>query len=911
MKKILQTSLVLLVLLSAFGTVKAQVDVITPKREMRSAWVATVWGIDWPLSTTDGSESSISTQKKQMTRMLDSLAVNNFNAVNFQVRGMCDAMYKSSYEPWASWLTGTRGKNPGWDPFEFFVTECHKRGLECHAWVNPYRFNSSSTSGGSAGDGTGYVENGWVIQGASGGILNPGLPEVQARIVDVCKEIITKYDVDGMLFDDYYYNGAALSEDADNYSAYTAAGGELSQADWRRKNVTDLMRKLYKMIADTKPWVRFGQAPQGATYTNQTLADKYGIEKCPAAYDNNYGSQYIDIMEWLDNGLIDFISPQVYWTIGHTTDYSKLVPWWSYIVDHFDRHLFVSQSISSLSGSSDVSAPTSAMGGDQVLADIDNASGPNNTTFAEYVNQIKLNRSSSINGSCGSVFYSVKYIYNISSKISFGHYLKRHVFSRAALMPAMTWKTQATDPGKVQNLVFDESTQLTWDALPNMRYSVYAVPNGVSPDAFNYEVDYLLGVTYGTQYTIPEDYRSGHYFAVCAYDRYGNEWAPAVWTKSYSETLDAPQLISPADGFTTDSDFTFQWSAVTGAEKYTVDFAADAEFKNMMKSIQVTDTKLDLSSVYNYITKNVDVYWRIHSVAKGKNDGVSATRKFHFNLVQMLTPVSGTTDLEPQVEFTWTAGDDTEATLEVATDEAFSDIKLTAKSTTGSYKAKVLELHPLTLYFARVTMRGKTSDFVSFKTKAMPCQVPEFANPVNGGICYNDANIEIVPQDGAEFVTIQVDLTDAFGASKAQKQLSDFATGVPASAIKISKRNPMTDGTTYYARAYVKYYDEEGILRQTDWSDVISFVYKNVSSGISDVTAADAEIVVEGDVLYISSPAQSSISVSAVNMLGVATQVYAGVSDYAEISLRDLAPGMYVIKASVGGETYAVKMIKR
>ena len=201
MKKILQIGLLLLMLVTA-SAATAQVDVITPKRAMRSAWVATVWGIDWPLSTSNGTASSIQTQKNQMTRMLDSLAVNNFNAVNFQVRGMSDAMYKSSYEPWASWLTGTRGKDPGWDPFEFFVEECHKRGLECHAWVNPYRFNTS-TSGGSAGDGTGYVENGWVIQGGSGGILNPGRADVQDHIVKICKEIITKYDIEGMLFDDY------------------------------------------------------------------------------------------------------------------------------------------------------------------------------------------------------------------------------------------------------------------------------------------------------------------------------------------------------------------------------------------------------------------------------------------------------------------------------------------------------------------------------------------------------------------------------------------------------------------------------------------------------------------------------------------------------------------------------------
>ena len=910
MRHILQIGLVLLLLVTS-GTAKAAVvDAITPKREMRSAWVATVWGIDWPQSTSNGTASSIQTQKNQMTRMLDSLAVNNFNAVNFQVRGMSDAMYKSSYEPWASWLTGTRGKDPGWDPFEFFVAECHKRGLECHAWVNPYRFNTS-TSGGSAGDGTGYVENGWVIQGGSGGILNPGRADVQDHIVKICKEIITKYDVDGMLFDDYYYNGAAMSEDASDYNSYVNAGGSLSQADWRRKNVTDLMCKLYAMITETKPWVRFGQAPQGATYTDQSLADKYGITKCPNGYDNNYGSQYIDIMEWLDKGVIDFISPQVYWTIGHTVDYSKLVPWWSYIVDHFDRHLFVSHSISSLSGSSDVSAPTAAMPNGPVLADVDNASGPNNTTFAEYVNEIKLNRTSSINGSCGSIFYSVKYIYNISSSISFGHYLKRHVFKRHALMPAMTWKTQATDPGKVTGLTYDESSLLSWNAKDNVRYSVYAVPNGVAPDAFNKEVDYFLGITYGTQFTIPEDYRSGHYFAVCIYDRYGNEWAPATWQPSYNETLPAPTLISPADGFVTDKDFTFEWSAVSGAEKYTIDLALDAEFENMQKSVQLTDTKVSSATLYSSFSKNADIYWRIHSVAKGKNDGISQVRKFHYSLVQMLTPANGSTELDPKVEFSWTTNGDLPATLEVATDEAFSNIVLTRTSTTGSYTAKVLELHPSTNYYARVTMNGNTSSFVTFKTKAMLCVTPEFANPTNGGILYSDANIEIVPQDGAEFVTIQVDKSDAFGSSKSQKQLSDFAMGVAASEIKISKRNPLENGVTYYARAMVKYYDAEGYQNSTEWSDVISFVYRDLNSGISDVSGAAPEINLQGDVLSISASATSRIAVKAVNMLGTVQNVYDAIGNDAQIDLSYLASGVYVLQVTVAGETHALKMIKR
>ena len=904
----------------------AAVDELTPKLEMRSAWVATVWRLDWPQSTTTGSESSINNQKAEMTRLLDSLAVNNFNAVNFQVRGMSDAMYKSSYEPWSEYLTGTRGKDPGWDPLAFAVEECHKRGMECHAWVNPYRFNSSSTSGGQSGDVTGYIEKGWTITGGSGLILNPGLAEVQDRIVDICKEIVLNYDVDGMLFDDYYYNSAALSEDSGIYNAYVAAGGTLSQADWRRKNVTDLMRKLYNMFESTKPWIRFGQAPQGTTYTSQSMADKYGIEKCPVGYDNNYGSQYIDIMEWFDNGLIDYISPQVYWTIGAENDYSKIVPWWGKVVKKFGRHLFVSHSISSLTSSSDVSyasasapglgteteLPTSAMVDTDVNHDdILEASGPNNSTFAEFANEIKINRNSSLNGSCGSIFYSAKYLYTLGTKPSFAHFLKRHVFSHPALLPAMTWKSGATDPGAISNFVYDEEGTLTWDALTNMRYTVYAVPNGMLPEAFDKGIDYLMGVAYGTSFTVPEKYRSGYYFAVCPYDRYANEWTPTFWKPNYSETLAAPALTSPATGFVTNEDFTFKWNAVDGAERYVVDFSTDADFAKIEKSAQTTACELPLADVYSYISKNTNVYWRVHSSAKGKNDGVSESRWFKFTLVAVTSPENGATDLDPKVSFAWSQSvPGEEATLEVSTDEEFSTIVLSQTNRQGSYQAKVYELHPVTNYYARVVVNGRASNYVSFRTKAMPCEVPTFKTPQNNGTCYSNDRIEINPQDGAEFVIIQVDKTDSFGSSKAQKQLSDFATGVDASEIKISRKNPMVDGVTYYARAMAKYYDDGLVLRETDWSDVITFVYSSQESGIDDVSADAGSIAIVGNELLIALPTAKPVAVSATTMLGTTKQLYAASVAQAAVSLSELPAGMYVISVKVGGETRALKFVK-
>ena len=173
------------------------------KREVRSVWMATVWALDWPSST-----SSTTAQKNEMVKYLDVLQKNNFNAVYFQVRTMSDAFYKSSYEPWSSYLTGTRGKDPGWDPLAFVVEECHKRGMECHAWVNPYRFSTGSnwsTAQDQALKSAGMLLAYTKSDGKTTTILNPGLESVRKRIVDVCKEIISNYDVDGLVFDDYFY----------------------------------------------------------------------------------------------------------------------------------------------------------------------------------------------------------------------------------------------------------------------------------------------------------------------------------------------------------------------------------------------------------------------------------------------------------------------------------------------------------------------------------------------------------------------------------------------------------------------------------------------------------------------------------------------------------------------------------
>ena len=325
------------------------------KREVRSVWMATVWALDWPSST-----SSTTAQKNEMVKYLDVLQKNNFNAIYFQVRTMSDAFYKSSYEPWSSYLTGTRGKDPGWDPLAFVVEECHKRGMECHAWVNPYRFSTGSnwsTAQDQALKSAGMLLAYTKSDGKTTTILNPGLESVRKRIVDVCKEIISNYDVDGLVFDDYFYpEGIPVTSSAGDYDLWQKSGASMTFGDWRRNNVNQMVADVYNMVQQQKPYVRFGISPAGAACTSAAVAAKHGIDRCPVASDWQYDGIFSDPVAWLEAGTIDYISPQLYWKTNHKTNpFGPMTKWWSYVAKHFGRHHYASHSISFLNSSNTAS----------------------------------------------------------------------------------------------------------------------------------------------------------------------------------------------------------------------------------------------------------------------------------------------------------------------------------------------------------------------------------------------------------------------------------------------------------------------------------------------------------------------------------------------------------------------------
>lgn len=483
------------------------------KREVRSVWMATVWALDWPSST-----SSTTAQKNEMVKYLDVLQKNNFNAVYFQVRTMSDAFYKSSYEPWSSYLTGTRGKDPGWDPLAFVVEECHKRGMECHAWVNPYRFSTGSnwsTAQDQALKSAGMLLAYTKSDGKTTTILNPGLESVRKRIVDVCKEIISNYDVDGLVFDDYFYpEGIPVTSSAGDYDLWQKSGASMTFGDWRRNNVNQMVADVYKMVQHQKPYVRFGISPAGAACTSAAVAAKHGIDRCPVASDWQYDGIFSDPVAWLEAGTIDYISPQLYWKTNHKTNpFGPMTKWWSYVAKHFGCHHYASHSISFLNSS--------------------------NTTsdWEEIGKQVQFSRDYTENEAPGAVFYSAAYVTG-KKQSGFGEWLQVNKFQNKALTPAIDWKK--SDLEKVQvSALSKRATVLSWAGVDNVRYSVYAVPESVNVETLdsNIPAEYLLGVSYKTTYTMPDDKKSGYNYAVCVLDRYGNEYEPVYYGQSGVECI--------------------------------------------------------------------------------------------------------------------------------------------------------------------------------------------------------------------------------------------------------------------------------------------------------------------------------------------------------------------------------------
>ena len=469
-----------------------------PKREFRGAWIQAV----------NGQFRGMSAPQMQQTlrRQLDALQQAGINAVIFQVRPAADALYPSEIEPWSAYLTGVQGQapDPFWDPLQFMIDECHRRHMELHAWINPYRAQASQNLPLAPGHAA-SVHPEWFLPYGTQLFFNPALQESRDHIVRVVSDIVTRYDVDAIHMDDYFYPYPVAGEEFPDDDWYQQAGGAsgpfADKADWRRHNVNLLIEQLHRTIRALKPWVKFGVSPFGIYRNERTHPDGSATNGL-----QNYDDLYADVLLWARNGWIDYNIPQIYWQQGHpAADYDTLVQWWAAHAE--GRPLYIGQSI------------------------------PNTVQYTseerdELAHKLRVQRAfPTVEGAC--FWYAAALADNEGGVRD----ALTDIYHRyPALLPASPFIDDKA-PGKVKKLKplwMDDGYVLFWKA-PSwrteldrpVRYAVYRFPKGAKADIGNPAC--LVGFTYDTFFRLP--YASGaerYTYCVTALDRLHNESTPAT-----------------------------------------------------------------------------------------------------------------------------------------------------------------------------------------------------------------------------------------------------------------------------------------------------------------------------------------------------------------------------------------------
>ncbi|QBI54580.1 glycoside hydrolase family 10 protein [Streptomonospora litoralis] len=438
-------------------------DPAYPKRQLRGAWIATVRNIDWP------SRPGLSEQKQrtELRKMLDRASGMGLNAVFLHVRPTADAVYESDMEPWARYLTGEQGGDPGYDPLKFAVREAHRRGIELHAWFNPYRVGWQDPDLENLADDHPAKRNpGWLIEYGDEGYLDPGNPDVREWVGDVVLDVVRRYDIDGVHFDDYFYPYPAEGEEFDDDRSFRRHGdGFDSRAAWRRHNVDTLVAEIHERIQDTKPWVRFGISPFGIWRNDDSHpagSDTEGLE--------SYSAQFADTRAWVRQGTVDYVVPQLYWPRGYgIADYAKLVPWWSELVSGSGVDLYIGQAAYRV--------------GEEGFRGADALS-----------RQLDLNAEHSEVG--GDVYFSISDLTGRAEEAM--QTVGEQHYRRPALPPTADGANRPPEP--VTDLTAergsDDTVRLRWQGVPDARfYAVYRVP-GEGRDACDLaDARHLVAVT--------------------------------------------------------------------------------------------------------------------------------------------------------------------------------------------------------------------------------------------------------------------------------------------------------------------------------------------------------------------------------------------------------------------------------
>ena len=479
----------ILVLLALLLTVAAEAQ----KREMRGAWIQCV----------NGQFQGLGKEKMQqtLTYQLDELQKDGVNTIIFQVRPECDALYESKLEPWSRFLTGKQGQAPSpyWDPLQWMIEQCHKRGMELHAWINPYRAKTKTTKQLSSNHiAVRKPMNCFSYDDLF--ILNPGIAENRDFICEVAKDIVSRYDVDGIHMDDYFYPYPVKGEtipDAEQFRQFNNGIKDIN--DWRRYNVNLFIEQFYKTVHETKPWVKVGISPFGI-YRNKK-SSPIGSETNGT---QNYDDLYADILLWVNNGWLDYNVPQIYWEIGNkAADYETLIKWWSQHAS--GRPLIIGEDVERTVKYSD----------------------PQNANSHQLPAKMRLHRQlPAVKGTV--LWYAKAAVDNVGN---YGTALRNNYWRYPALQPSMPFISDKAPKkvSKVKPIWTSDGYVLFWTAPKGKNWQDEAVKYVVYRFAANEKVDIndpskIVAVTAATYCKLPyNDGKQKYTYVVSALNRLQNE----------------------------------------------------------------------------------------------------------------------------------------------------------------------------------------------------------------------------------------------------------------------------------------------------------------------------------------------------------------------------------------------------
>ncbi len=423
-----------------------------PKREMRAVWIASVANIDWP----SRAGLAVDMQQEEMIELLDLAKAYHMNTVVFQIRPATDAMYWSRLEPWSQWLNGEQGKapDPFYDPLQFTIDECRKRGLDIHVWMNPYRavFDTARSSVSDDHPIKNHPE--WFVKYGKTAYFNPGLPETRAHVSSIVADVIRRYDVDAVHFDDYFYPYRIAGKefpDQDAFELYPRSYQAKEKEDWRRDNVDLIIKQLHDTIKSIAPHVEFGISPFGV-WRNASKDPRGSATK---AGQTNYDDLYADVLMWQEKGWVDYVCPQIYWHIGkEVADYKIIAQWWN--ANAFDCPLYIGHAFYRLKADSNYKEWQSAK---------------------EIEKQIKLNRKLESVG--GSMFFSAKFMR--TNPLGLKEQIQKKQYRYLALPPTNKRIAQldAQKPVNTSLSLLNDQIKLEWEADETSKaFVIYKLKKG-------------------------------------------------------------------------------------------------------------------------------------------------------------------------------------------------------------------------------------------------------------------------------------------------------------------------------------------------------------------------------------------------------------------------------------------------